>query len=132
EKWQFIATARLWLQSSYDPAYLLRGEALKRAAQYKDAAPELRELVEASEAKAERWRAYGAAGLAVLVSACLVIVAYQLYDRLLVPYWARQITAFNASDDVIRWLANHGQKIHLARLQLVNGELSGLDAEAPE
>lgn len=52
---QLIATARLWRDSGRKPGYLLSGDALQEAAQYRDAAPALNELILASENASRRY-----------------------------------------------------------------------------
>ena len=51
---QLIATARLWQESGCKSGYLLSGEALQEATQYRAAAPALKELILASEKASHR------------------------------------------------------------------------------
>jgi hypothetical protein len=54
KKLQLITTARLWRESGQSPGYLLTGDAIKDAMPYRDQAPEVRDLIAASEANAHR------------------------------------------------------------------------------
>src|SRR5712692_5855769 len=77
---QLIAAARLWQESGHKAGYLLSGEALTEAAQFRDAAPELKELIAASEQAARRRIAlrYGISAL-VFVLAVLSVATGVTY-----------------------------------------------------
>ncbi|MBV8752604.1 MAG: hypothetical protein JO328_07075 [Hyphomicrobiales bacterium] len=80
KKLQLITTAKLW-QKSGNPGYLLQGDAIKEAAAFRDAAPQLRDLIAASERAAQqrwRWNTYG--GLALtFIFGVLAAYAVMLY-----------------------------------------------------
>jgi hypothetical protein len=80
KKLQLITAARLWRESGQSPGYLLTGDAIKDAMPYRDQAPEVRDLIAASEAGARRdsrmqW-IFGL-GLAVLVG--VIATLFPLY-----------------------------------------------------
>jgi hypothetical protein len=90
EKIQFVAGAQLWQRSNYDPGYLLSGEALKTAIKYRDAAPELAELIATSEASVLRnqrtdWLVRGFAAISaifiVIIFALLILQSMQERSR---------------------------------------------------
>lgn len=55
KKLQLITAARLWRESGQSPGYLLTGDAIKDAMPYRDQAPEVRDLIAASEANSRRY-----------------------------------------------------------------------------
>ncbi|WP_347339292.1 AAA family ATPase [Rhodopseudomonas rhenobacensis] len=73
-KLQLITTARLWQESGRGNGYLLTGKALKDALPYREAAPELRELIAASERYGRRQRIFAA--LFVVIAAIVAVTYY--------------------------------------------------------
>lgn len=77
KKVQLITTAKLW-QKSGNPGYLLHGDAIKEAAAFRDAAPQLRDLIAASEKAAQRRSriiTYGAIAISTVFGAVLTLYA---------------------------------------------------------
>jgi hypothetical protein len=75
KKLQLITTAKLW-QKSGNPGYLLQGDAIKEAAAFRDAAPQLRDLIAASEQAAQRrarWKYYGGTAIGIVFGAFLAL-----------------------------------------------------------
>jgi uncharacterized coiled-coil protein SlyX len=77
KKLQLITAARLWRESGQSPGYLLTGEAIKDAMPYRDQAPEVRDLIAASEASAHRYS--WIQGLIGTVLAVVIAVITTLY-----------------------------------------------------
>jgi hypothetical protein len=98
---QLITTARLWQESGQDPGYLLTGDAIKDAMPYAPGAPELRDLIAASESYARR-RSYQQRIGGALLGAFVIVIAGWLI-------WATDkrrslSTAFDDSDRQIEQL----------------------------
>jgi uncharacterized coiled-coil protein SlyX len=77
KKLQLITAARLWRESGQSPGYLLTGDAIKDAMPYRDQAPEVRDLIAASEASAHRYS--WIQGLIGTVLAVVIAVITTLY-----------------------------------------------------
>jgi hypothetical protein len=76
KKLQLITAARLWRESGQSRGYLLTGDAIKDAMPYRDQAPEVRDLIAASEANARRdaWIQWlGGTALVVMVTVLLTL-----------------------------------------------------------
>ncbi|WP_461350356.1 nSTAND1 domain-containing NTPase [Bradyrhizobium liaoningense] len=133
EKWQFVAKARLYRQHRGDPAYLLRGRALRDAEKYADSASEVRELVNQSR-NAEKWRLtiLILAPISLILGALLAVVLLRAYEDRYVPHVAAHINSLNATDDDIRWLADKRQQLDFARLVRQGYDLRRLKAVGPK
>jgi hypothetical protein len=73
---QLESTARLWLESGRQRGYLLSGAALADAMRYRNSGPEVRELIDASEAAQRHWyrmAIYAVVGVAVLLAVLAVM-----------------------------------------------------------
>ena len=77
KKLQLITTARLWRESGQSPGYLLTGDAIKDALPYAPQAPEIRDLIDASERSARRyaWR-QSIIGTALAVIFAIIMTFY--------------------------------------------------------
>lgn len=69
---RLVETARLWQKSAYEKGYLLSGDALKEAEAYREAAPELAELIAASREAEDRRR--NSRNLKCLLAALLLLL----------------------------------------------------------
>jgi hypothetical protein len=79
KKLQLITAARLWRESGQSPGYLLTGDAIKDAMPYRDQAPEVRDLIAASEANARRYaRLQGLIGTLLAVLIAVITTVYVL------------------------------------------------------
>ena len=77
KKLQLITAARLWRESGQSPGYLLTGDAIKDAMPYRDQAPEVRDLIAASEASAHRYSwIQGAIGTVLAVVIAVITTLY--------------------------------------------------------
>jgi hypothetical protein len=83
---QLITTAKLW-QKSGNPGYLLQGDAIKEAAAFREAAPQLRDLIAASERAAQRrrrWSTYGGIAIGIVFGVVLALYGTLYWKKLTV------------------------------------------------
>jgi Novel STAND NTPase 1 len=101
KKLQLITAARLWRESGQSPGYLLTGDAIKDAMPYRDQAPEVRDLIAASEASAHRYARIQQIGGTVLAVFVFTVVSF-----LSVAWFkdAKLSEAFDTSDKLIQQL----------------------------
>ena len=107
KKLQLITTARLWRESGQSPGYLLRGDAIKDALPYRDQAPEVRDLIAASERseRREAWRnRLGGLAIAAIFGAVMMLLFFGSTGQL-VSLNKNLSKAANKSDSLAEELA---------------------------
>jgi tetratricopeptide (TPR) repeat protein len=83
-KLRLLSTAKLWQESGRKSGYLISGDALREAEQYTEGAPELKELVAASNRRSKllkQFAIFGSLIVSSIVLSMLLLTIYVLYQN---------------------------------------------------